>query len=152
MSNVTIQVDDIKSFEEAQWLFEGHWQETEIDQGDIPVSVWKEAYEEMFENGVLHVVSVRDGDKIVGYHVSNVQYHIHHSETLMGFTVSFYLHPNYRFSGTGIKLLKFVEKSLEERGVKKFYLTTKKEPDLGKLFEMLGFRPDEVTYSKMLGE
>ena len=35
---------------------------------------------------------------------------------------------------------------------KKFYLTTKKTPDLSRLFEMLGYRPDEVTFSKIIGE
>lgn len=152
MSKVTIQVDDIKNFDEAAWMFEDHWKETEIDQDEIPVRVWKEAYETMFENGCLHVVSVRSEGRVVGYHVSNVQPHIHHSTTIMGFTVAFYLHPDFRYSGTGIKLLRFVEKSLAERGVKKFYLTTKKEPDLGRLFEMLGYRRDEVTYSKLLGD
>lgn len=152
LSDVTIQVDEFKNFEDAAWLFEPHWLETELDQDEIPVSVWREAYEEMWKNGVLHIVSVRAGDEVVGYHVSNVQPHIHHSETIMGFTLAFYLHPKYRFSGTGIKLLKFVEKSLAERGVQKFYLTTKKKPDLSRLFEILGYRADEVTFSKIIGD
>lgn len=151
MSNVTIQVDNFDDFEEAVYLFENHWKETEIDTEDVPVSVWKDAYKEMYDNGVLHIVTVRDNGNIVGYHVSSVQPHLNHSDTLMGFTLSFYLRPDYRLSGTGMKLLKFVEKTLEEKGVIKFYLTTKKKLDLGKLFEMLGYRPDEVTYSKMLG-
>lgn len=152
MSDVTIQVDHFDHFDEAAYLFEPHWLETELDQDSIPVSVWKEAYQEMWENGVLHIVSVRAGSKVVGYHVSTVQPHIHHADTIMGFTLAFYLAPEYRFSGTGIKLLRFVEKSLAERGVKKFYLTTKKTPDLSRLFEMLGYRPDEVTFSKIIGE
>jgi len=152
LSNVTIQVDEFENFDDAAYLFETHWMETELDQEAMPVCVWKEAYEEMWSNGVLHIVSVRVDGSIVGYHVSSVQPHIHHSETIMGFTLAFYLHPKYRFSGTGIKLLKFVEKSLAERGVKKFYLTTKKEPDLSRLFEMLGYRADEVTFSKIIGD
>lgn len=133
-------------------MFEPHWQETEIDLDDVPVSVDKEAYRQMYENGHLHIVSVRNGDRVIGYHVSNVMPHVHHSTTLMGFTLAFYLHPEFRISGTGLRLIKFVEKSLAERGVKKFYLTTKRKPDLSKLFEMLGYRPDEITYSKMLGD
>lgn len=152
MSDVTIQVDDFENFDDAAYLFEPHWLETELDQEDVPVSVWKEAYEDMWKNGVLHIVSVRAGGKVVGYHVSSVQPHIHHRETIMGFTLAFYLDPSYRFSGTGIKLLKFVEKTLAERGVKKFYLTTKKKPDLSRLFEILGYRPDEVTFSKIIGD
>jgi GNAT superfamily N-acetyltransferase len=153
LSDVTIQVDHFENFDDAAYLFEPHWIETELDQDSIPVSIWREAYEEMWKNGVLHIVSVRKAGKIIGYHVTNVQPHIHHSETIMGFTLAFYLAPEHRLGGIGIKLLKFVEKTLaEERGVKKFYLTTKEKPDLSRLFEMLGYRPDERTFSKIIGD
>lgn len=149
---IQIIVDEYANFQKAAWLFDVHWKETESDQDKIKLDMDFDAYCELAENGLLHLVSVNHNGKIVGYHASVVRPHLHHKSSLMAFTLSYYLHPDYRTSGIGRNMFKKVEETLKERGVQKLYVNTKKAMRFDPLFLNMGYREDETVYAKVIGD
>ena len=103
-------------------------------------------------NGCLHVVTVRDGDKLVGYHISIVAPHIHYRNSLTAHTDIYFLDKAYRKGFFGIDLFKFMEESLKARGVERIYMMTKTDSDKGKILDRLGYVEKERIYTKMIGD
>lgn len=134
--------------EEMKWLLPLHWKE--IADPRIPLDVWWNAYDEMAEQ--LHIVTIRDENKIVGYHWSIVRPHLHYRQSLTAYTDIYFLHPDYRKGWNGVKLFKFVEQTLKARGVQRMYIASKKKLDMSLIFERLGWNKTEVVYTKIIGD
>lgn len=137
---------------EMALLWPLHWEEVANDKDKIKLDVWYEAYDEMEKSGQLHIVTARDEEKIVGYHWSVVRPHLHYKSSLTAYTDIYFLHPSYRRGMNGIKLFKFVEKSLKERGVEKMYTASKIKLDKSSIFEFLGWHEAETVYTKYIGD
>ncbi len=133
-----------------EWLFPLHW--AEIADQRIPLDVWYDCYDAMAKVGQLHIVTVRDSGLIVGYHWSIVRPHLHYKQSLTAYTDIYYLFPKYRKGMNGIKLFKFAEKTLKERGVQRMYTASKVKLDMSVVFERLGWSKTEVVYTKLLGD
>lgn len=101
--------------------------------------------------GMLHIIIVRDDGRLVGYHASVIDTLIHYKNVLAAKGDLHWLHPDYRKGTIGIKLLKEVERTLKLRGVQVMYDFTKLYLDKGPVFEHLGYRAIERTYSKWIG-
>ncbi len=129
-----------------------HWEEVANDKDKIKLDVWFEAYDEMEKSGQLHIVTARIDGKIFGYHWSVVRPHLHYKSSLTAYTDIYFLHPDFRKGMNGIKLFKFVEKSLKERGVEKMYTASKVKLDKSPIFEFLGWDEAETVYTKYIGD
>lgn len=150
---ITYQVEKYSLvIEEMKELYEYHWEEIAGDKDIIKLKPNYKAYLNMDSLGILNLVTVRDGDKLVGYHLSMVYPHLHYTDSLTAFTDIFFLKKEYRKGRVGITLFKFMEKTLQERGVQKIYMGTKLSLDIGKLLERLGYTPIERLYTKILKE
>ena len=133
-------------------LFQKHWEDLAIDKV-IPWELNHEMYTYMEEKGLLHVVTARNDNRIVGYHVGIIGPHLHYkSAGLMCYEDMYYLLPEFRAGGTGARLFMFVETSLRERGITKWFLSCKRHQDHTALFTMLGFRLQDLGFSKLLTE
>jgi len=100
----------------------------------------------------LHVVTVRDGHRLIGYHISIIAPHIHYKHSLTAHTDIYFLDKIYRRGHNGIKLFEFMESSLKERGVNRIYMMTKTDADKGKILDRLGYVEKERIYTKMIGD
>ena len=151
--SVTVQREKWDDFVvEALPLFKMNYQELSTDKATIPLDVREEEFSNLDAKGVLHAVTAREDGKLIGYHISALLPHMHYkSSGLMAYTDVYFLHPDYRIGTTGIKLLNEVERTLAERGIKKFYIGTKIHSDNGALLEALGYRPTDRIYTKLLG-
>jgi hypothetical protein len=136
---------------QMEWLWPLHWEEVANDKDKIKLDVWLDAYNDLADTGQFHVVTARDGEKIVGYHWSIVRMHLHYKDTLTSYTDVYFLHPDYREGMNGIILFKFVEESLRQRGVQKMYTASKVKLDKSAIFERLGWELAEKVYTKYIG-
>lgn len=149
---IIYQVEHWKDIQgpELQELLQLHWEEIALNQATIKLAIDYEKYNALDAAGTFHVVTVRDGSVLIGYHAAIISTHLHYKETLMAFSDVYYLRKEYRKGRTGIKLFQFVEQALKERGVKKIIINTKKHLDMSKLFEYLGWHETETIYTKAL--
>ncbi len=148
---ISYQVELYSSvIDEMKELYEAHWEEVANDKETIKLNPDYTTYFTLEKAGVLHVVSVRDDDKLVGYHMSLIHPHMHYKESLTAFTDIFFIQKDYRKGRVGINLFKFMENSLRAKGVQKIYMGTKLKLDIGPVLDKLGYTAVERIYTKLL--
>jgi N-acetylglutamate synthase-like GNAT family acetyltransferase len=136
---------------DAQYLFPLHYRELARDQESIPMDLDFDRYKTAEQNGQLLIVAARVEKKIIGYYICALLSHLHYkSSGLMATTDMYFVHPDFRVGGTGIKLIVFVETILRSMGVTKMYVSTKLHSDHSALFEALGFRATDKVFTKLL--
>src|ERR1700760_4321155 len=97
MTKLVFQVENwFECKNEMKPLWEIHWQEVALNQENIKLNVWEEAFNEAAKIGQLHIVTARYECNIVGYHISLVRPHLHYRQSLTAYTDAFYLHPDHR--------------------------------------------------------
>lgn len=152
MAEFAYQVEPYEqAIEGMRLLYQEHWEEVALDKGAIRLNPDYAKYSALAKAGILNVVTARVSGELIGYHISMVWPHIHYADSLTAFTDIFFLKREYRKgTGAGVRLLKFMEKSLRERGVQKIYMGTKLLHDIGPLLERLGYKAIERIYTKVL--
>lgn len=153
MGKVAFRVERFREIprSDTDSLFAAHWKEIALDKDKIPLDVDYERYNKLDEMESLHIVTARDEGRLVGYHCSLINTHSHYKSSKMALVDVYYLLPEYRMSRTGIKLFQFAEESLRARGdIVKLLCSTKIHQDHSRIFEFLGWRETERTYSKIL--
>jgi len=144
----------VESFEqcipEFQRFVPLHWAELGLTREEVPVDMDWQRYVQMERDNKLHTVTVRHDGKLVGYHVTFVGGHFHYKSTLHGMVDLYFVEQEHRRGWAGIKLLKFAEKTLKDRGVVKIITGTKCHKDNSVLHERLGYTHSDETYMKII--
>lgn len=138
--------------EEILELYPHHYEEVGMDKEYIPLDPDIGQYLALEEQGILHLLTVRDNEKLVGYHKAFIVPHIHFKSTLVAYTDLYFLMPEYRKGFTGINFFKILEGKLKKLGVKKIYTMTKVKKDNSALFNRLGYTLAEYAYTKYIGD
>lgn len=135
---------------EMEWLFPLHWKEVALNQDSIFLDIWFEEYDKLANANLLHIITVRDDNKIVGYYWAIIRPHLHYKKSLTAFTDMFFLHPKYRKGFNGIKLFTFFEQSVKLKGVERIITSTKVKLDKGLIFKRLNYKKAEIVYTKLI--
>ena len=138
--------------DEMKVLWQDHWAEVAMDQATIPLDPDYDLYRELDHSGQLHIVVVRRSGSVIGYHISIIKRHLHYKGTLHGFTDVYFIKPDERKGMVGVRLFKEVERTLRQRGVQKMVTGTKLSLDMSRIFERLGWRETERTFTKYIGD
>ncbi len=131
-------------------LIHDHWSEVENHQDIISLNPNFEKYKTLDEMGILHVVTMRDEKKLVGYFISFIQAHPHHMDCLMALNDVLFIDKEYRKGFNATRLIKFAETELKELGVMKTYITVKLDHDFSLLLEKMNYKARERIYEKLL--
>jgi len=139
-------------YQDAKWLLEAHYEELSLDKDRVKMCLHCQRYLDMERLGMLHIVTMRLGDgKVAGYYIAMILPHMHYKDSGdMAYTDMYFIHPDYRVGGAGMKMLVFVEESLRRRGVLKAYITTKLKQDHTTLLEGLGWKATDKVFTKFL--
>lgn len=129
--------------------FHEHWKETEAYRHGQPFNPDKSRYIQYEDLGYFLLFTVRDEGKLVGNCTMYVLPSMHTQE-LVATEDTWYLLPDYRKSGIGVRLYKYVEKKLESLGVVEITMTAKESNKSGKIMEGLGFEKVASEYAKQL--
>lgn len=131
-------------------LLYDHWQELGLDI-DLKGDPNFEQMEQLEKAGLWHILTARDGGKLIGYLWALLSPHLHYkSSKPMLIVDAYYVVPEYR-RGTGLRLLKFMELFAKEKQAIKIYLTCKAHKDQTKLFEAMGYRLSDYAFTKRIG-
>jgi len=133
-------------------LFYEHWCEVALDKDRIALDPAFERYVAMDRLGVLATYTLRRDKTLKGYFIAEVVPHLHYRQSLQAIQDIYYIHPNCRQGLIAQRFFRFVMADLKRRGVQKLQIMRKLhlDPRIGDLWLRLGFRPDEVWYSKLL--
>jgi L-amino acid N-acyltransferase YncA len=148
---ITLQVEPYNDcIGEIDACLHAHWLEIALDRDAVPLDKDEESYQKLADDGVLHIVTVRQDGILVGYIAGIVRAHLHYKSTLHCFTDVFWLRPDCRRGGLGIRLFREYERTLKQRGVVKVFIASKCHLDMSAIFERLGWHRTEVVYTKVI--
>lgn len=133
-------------------LLEEHWQEIALNRDKIKLNPDWEMYHYLESKDLLKIFTAREGDKLVGYFVVVTSYNLHYKDHIFAVNDVIYLHPDYRKGRTGIKLIQFAEKCLQQDGVSVLTINTKVHRPFDVVMKFLGFGLIERVYSKYIGK
>ena len=149
----TYQLECLAEFwRDAEHIFPVHYKEMALKKDRFPMALDFPKYAQAENDGVLHIVTVRDAGRLVGYFIAGITGHLHYATSgLMAYNDMYFILPEHRRGGTGAKMFVKVLETLRERGVVEGYFSTKVHQDHGAFFEALGGELTDKTYRISLG-
>ena len=149
---ITFQIDPWDTFiRDAHYLFPEHYAELSLDKERFQLSLYEDRYRFAEKEGVLHIVTARDDETVIGYWVGAVLPHLHYSKSgLMASTDMYFLTKASRSGNLGFRFVSFIENSLIAKGVVKLYVSWRVHRDLQKFWESLGYRFTDKMFTKLL--
>lgn len=116
----------------------------------VPLEPIVEQYRAREADGSLMMIIGREEGAIVAYLVAFISPGLHYRSCLTCSPDIFFVRADKRTGMAGVRLLKFTEKELRRRGVKRWAMGSKVQHDASALFRYLDFEPVETTYEKWL--
>lgn len=149
---ITVMVESLaEHLPEMMPLLPLHYRELALNQDQVPLDPQYEVYLQREREGGLLFVTLREAGELVGYYIGFIAPGLHYKTCLTCTTDIFYLHPDKRGGGAGLKMFKFVEQELRRRGVQRWFMGSKVHLDASYLFRMIDAEPVETYFSKWLG-
>ena len=138
--------------EEMRTLVGEHWEEIAVNKDKIKLNPDWESYERLSDEGYLGIYTARSNGALVGYFIVVATPNIHYKDHIFGVNDVLFLQKKYRKRLTGVKLIKFAEKDLKEKGVSVLVINTKVHTPFDKILERMKYSLVERVYSKYIGE
>lgn len=130
-------------------MFQQHWEE--LDSHVNPkLDIDFDGYADLALNNKLHIITIRDNSKLVGYSVNVIQPTLHFRKVKWAFADFFFILPEYRKGFAGVKLFKEVERTLKNKNVSRIFMGTRLDLNLERIFNRLGYTEFQRTYIKDL--
>ncbi len=148
---MTIAVENYLSvIEEIKPLLREHWLEIANFKDSIPLDPDWAKYQAMEAAGMLVIITMRRGGKLVGYSIFMLLNHPHYQSTLFAMNDILYLVPAERRGLTGIRLIKESERILMKMNVKKITWHLKPQHDFSPILKRMGYMHEEICMGKVL--
>lgn len=138
--------------DELKVLLEAHWEEIAMYKDKIAFAPDYTVYGRLATVDGLHIVTVRDDGKLIGYYISFLYYHPHYKHDKFAINDIMFIDKEHRGGTAGYRLLKFAESELKSIGVSVMMLHMKTEFPFEGLCQAIGMDRQEIVYSKYLGE
>ncbi len=151
---ITFMVENFsEAYEEAKPLLQKHYTEISTHKyHGVPLEPQLSAYKAREQEGSLVVLVGREAGAIVAYTSCFVAPGLHYKSCLTCTPDIFFVHPDKRKSGLGVKMFRALETELKRRGVRRWAVGCKVDHDASALFRYLGFKPVEMMFEKWFEE
>lgn len=135
------------TFDDARRLAELHWLETEQSFSAQRPELDIEAYRALESIGACIAFAAFNGGLMVGYVCGFVVRHMHYNMIVAQHDVLF-LHPDYRKSILGIRLIRCFERAAIEAGAERILWHAKIGSQFERILQRMGCKPEEMIYCK----
>lgn len=154
LSKITFQEEifDEVLKDEAEPLFEEHYDEIAMYQDKIKLVPDYSRYYLLQEAGCFSFISIRDEGKLVGYCTTFITPHLHYSEDSYAANDIVLISKKYRKGMLAVRLFKFLEAKMKERGASVLTMHMKTFAPFDGLMERLGWDYAERIYTKCIKE
>ena len=112
----------------------------ELTKFSFPLNPDWTVYEQLERTNSLHIITVRDEGKLIGYYWSIIVQHHHYKDMMIAENDIHYLLPEYRKGWLGYKFLKEVIKLLKLRNIDVIIHSMKSDNSYLPITERLGFK------------
>ena len=149
---IALQVERVaECWDELYPLAKAHQASTKSYRRHEPFNPDKTRYIQYNAIGFFHLVTARDGGKLVGYFGVYVTDSMH-SQLKMATEDTFYIHPDYRQGRTALRVIRYVENYLHLLGVNEILFSCEIDNKTGiqGLLNLLGYQAKIQQYSKHL--
>ena len=135
---------------EAEPLLLRHWEEVALNKDVVRLDPDWDAYAKVEALGMLCVTTARHDGKLIGYVSDVLSPNLHYRSLKTAANDLFWLAPEHRKGGLGLRLLLASEGFAREMGANQFVKRVKLHLDFGPVLERLGYVPIERVYSKLV--
>ncbi len=131
-------------------LLENHWDEVAKNKHLMKLAPQVEKYRKLEAEGCLVCLFARSGEVIVGYSINIVTPHLHYSDLVIAQNDVIYVHPAFRTSTLGLRLIKATEDACRDAGVKLMLMHGKEGTPFAKILPRKGYGVQDIIFSKEL--
>ena len=135
-------------FEELKELLDEHWKEIASNLEGIKLNPYTDYYFLIQEKGALHILTIRQNNKIIGYLVTFLYVHPHYQDHRFGQNDLFYIKPEHRKGSLAMKTIKRHEEEMIKLGVDSVTYHMKPKKDFSALLIRQGHHLHETVYRK----
>ncbi len=132
-------------------LVKAHWDGFNKDKRE-EFNISEDQYDAMALGRLLHITTARDNGVLIGYVASIVMPNINAQHVVCSYESGWYVKPEARKGGIGIKIRIEAEKNLKGLGVNKMFAAIPANTNLAGIMDRLGWQEAEIHYSKWIGE
>ena len=129
-----------------------HWEELCRDKEKISLNVNWADYQKLEDEGKFLTTLILKDNGIIGYALFTLFFPTHYQDSLHALNNAVYLNPAYRDMGIGGKFIRYLEEEFRDKGVKRVYFNTKVQTALSGILEHYDYQPEEIIYSKYIGD
>lgn len=133
-------LDEIKPLLEMHWHEIAHYQDIPLDPD----------YDFYLTSPIVRVFTARDEGTLVGYGVFFVGANKHYRSCKQAVQDILSVHPAYRGTTTGFRLIRYCDTQLKAEGCQVVYQHMKKAHQFGPLLERQGYELVDLIYGKRL--
>lgn len=148
-----MHIEPIKAIDrisEAWPLLEAHRNELATYKHLMILNPDIDKYKKLDEAKCLIGLGLFDGDKIVGYSIFFLTNALHYADLTMGQNDIIYVHPDYRHTRWGIKLIQASEEAMRLHDRKMITWHGKEDTAFSSLMPKLGYIVQDIVFSKEL--
>mgnify|MGYP001607900475 CR=1 FL=1 len=98
----------------------------------------------------IRLYTARDEGRLIGYCVFFVSHNKHYMDSMQAVQDILFVHPEYRGSRAGYRLIKFCDEQLRQEGCQVVYQHMKAAQSFGPLLEHAGYELVDLIYAKRL--
>jgi len=98
----------------------------------------------------LQLITARQDNRLVGFHIATVQPDLFYKHILTGFVLLYYMLPEYRGRGKGTGLFEYAEMLYKKKKVQRVFMSRKIYIPNEKVFTSLGYTQIEANYTKAI--
>lgn len=131
-------------------LLKEHWKEVAHHKNEIHLDPDYERYQQGEALGNAVMIAARIDGRLIGYSIFALYWHIHYKNCRVAANDVLYLIPEYRKTGTGIRLIKESERELKKVGVNFITWHIKPEHDFSILLKRMGYIHEEIIMGKVM--
>ena len=144
------EIDATDHIADAWSVLEEHREELATDKARMVLKPDLPVYIQLEDNNALLSIGAFDGEKIVGYSVNIISRNLHYSDLVMCQNDVLYLQEAYRKGPLGLRLIRETERLARERGCHMILWHAKSDTQFMALLNKLGYRVQDVIYSRGL--
>lgn len=133
--------------EEIKPLLEAHYREI-AHYPDIALKPDYQRYIGAEGLGTLRIFTARVDGALVGYAVYFVTPALHYCDSIQAHQDILFVHPDYRRSTVGLRLIRHADESLGREGVQVIYQHSKAAHSIGRVLERQGYELVDEIYAK----
>ena len=143
-------INTVEKIAESWPLLELHREELATYKHLMILKPDMEKYQTLQKAGNLIGLGLFDGEKIVGYSIFILTNALHYCDLKIGQNDIIYIHPDYRNTKWGIKLIHESEKAMREHDRKMIMWHGKENTNFAALMPKMGYIVQDIMFSKEL--